>query len=184
VRAKNGRATRQIPRWRAWLWLTVVITVLLLSVITARALLSARHEWEGGQRALKDGRASLAITFFRRSAGWHVPFSPYTARALEMLDFLARRESQKGRAEAARVATRAKTAAQNSVRNITTRLPSDPNPLFSLLALAGWLVWSFSALILVTRGLDAESQISEDAPKAMLAIVLGMAVFALGLALA
>ena len=180
----EGRATRRVPRWRAWLWQTVVIAVLLLSVITARALLSARHEWEGGQRALKEGHASLAITYFRRSAAWHVPFSPYTARALEMLDFLAQREARKGRREAARVASVAKTSAQRAARTVTERLPSDPSPLFSVLALAGWLVWSVAALLLVTRGLDAESQITEQAPRALLGIVLGMAVFALGLALA
>ena len=153
-------------------------------MITARCLLSARSEWEGGQRALKEGHASLAITYFRRSAAWHVPLSPYTARALEMLDFLAKREGRKGRSEAARVATRAQTAAKHSSRSISNRLPSDPSPLYSVLALAGWLVWSLAALRLVTRGLDADSQLNEEAPQAMLAIVLGMAVFALGLALA
>lgn len=180
----EGRATRPVPRFRSWFWQTVVIALLLLSVIAARALLSARSEWEGGQRALKDGRASLAITYFRRSAGWHVPFSPYTARALEMLDFLAEREASRGREEAARLATRSKTSAQHAARNITSRLPSDPNPFFSALALLGWLTWSLAALLLVTGGLDADSRISEDAPRAMVAIVLGMAVFALGLALA
>ncbi len=180
----EGRATRSVQRFRSQFCQIFVIAALALAVIAARSLLSARTEWESGQRALKEGRASLAIAHFRRSAGWYVPLSPYTARALEMLDFLAEREAGKGNHELARLATRSKTSARHSARNVTSSLPSDPEPFFSVLALLGWLTWSLAALLLVTRGLDADSRINERASRAMVAIVMGMAVFALGLALA
>jgi hypothetical protein len=101
-----------------------------------------------------------------------------------MLEHLAQREAAKGRSEAARVATLAQTSAKNAARSLGGSLPVDPSPLFSLLALLGWLGWSGAALFLVTRGLDADGQINAGAPRAMLAIVVGMCVFALGLALA
>jgi hypothetical protein len=178
------RKARFDPRWRAWVWQALATVVLVLSIIMARALLSARGEWEGGQRALAAGHPSLAITYFRRSASWHVPFSPYTARSLEMLDHLAQREGAKGRHEAARVAMLAKKSAQHSARTLASSLPTDPRPWFSVLALAGWLCWCGAALLLVTRGLDEESQLTPQAPRHMVAILLGMAAFALGLALA
>ncbi|MFT3922451.1 MAG: hypothetical protein QM778_07955 [Myxococcales bacterium] len=167
-----------------WSWQGLAVLALLLSVIVARSLLSARAEWEGGQRALAEGKASLAITFFRRSASWHVPLSPYTGRSLEMLEHLSRREAQRGRNEAARVALRGQTSAQNASRGFGSPLAGDPSPLFSLLALGGWLCWSLASFALVTRGLDGSGQVTPLAARCVLVIVVGMVVFALGLALA
>jgi hypothetical protein len=177
-RPREGSALRR------GIWPVVAVVVLVFAVIMARALWSARGEWESGQRALADGRASLAITYFRRSASWHVPLSPYTERALGMLEHLAQREGSKGRSEAARVATLAQRSAKNAARTLAGSLPTDPNPWFSLLALGGWIGWSGAALSWVTRGLGPDGQFNAHAPRYVAAIVLGMVLFAVGLALA
>ncbi len=174
-------AAQRTPLLRRGLGPALGLVLLLLALIVARALWSARAEWEGGQRALQEGRTSLAITYFRRSASWHVPWSPYTTRSLAMLAHLSTREEAKGRNEAARLATLSQTSARNAARTLVGGLPEDPKPGFTLLALFGWLGWSAAALLWVTRGLGADGRINASAPRYVLGIVLGMGLFALGL---
>jgi len=181
----NARPQARVPaRFWSWLWQGSALLGLFFALVVARCLFSARAEWEAGQRALEGGEVSLAIPCFRRSASWHVPLSPYTQRSLEMLGQLSAREDARGRGEAARLATLAQTSAEHAARNLTRPLPSDPSPLFSVIAVLGWLVWSAASLLLVTRGLDQEGQLTRLAAVAISAIVAGMGLFALGLAMA
>ena len=179
--ANRARAVRSL---RQGLGPALALLSLLLALIVARALWSARSEWEGGQRALAQGRASLAITYFRRSASWHVPWSPYTARSLEMLAHLSAREGAKGRHEASRLAKLSQASARNTARTLIDGLPEDPQPGYTLLALFGWLGWSAAALLWVLRGIGPDGRMNADAPRYMVGIVVGMGLFALGLALA
>jgi hypothetical protein len=163
-------------------WLRIVGCVaLFVALVLARALYSARTEWQAAQRALEHDRAAVAVLHLRRAASWHVPGSPYTPRALQALADLERRELARGRSQGAQQAQRARLSAQHSARPVWRALPMDPSPFWSLAALGGWLGFCAASLALVLRGLDAEGQLTPYALPALLALVGSFVLLAVGL---
>ncbi len=160
------------------------VVALCCSFVLARALLSARSEWNAAQSALTEQRAELALGHLRRAASWHVPLSPYTALAQEALRDLEHHERVQGREHNATWARRAQESAHHASRTLKTRLLSDPNAGFTLLALLGWLTWSAAAFRFVFVGLDREGRPVPRAYASAVAMAVGFALFTLGLALA
>jgi hypothetical protein len=168
----------QIVRSRGWRWLTWA--ALLMAALMGRTLWSARQEWKAAQAALTSNDQAAAIMHLRRTAAWHAPLSPYTERAMNAISQLSENAASP---DTARLAEQAQKSAEHATRSVNA-VEGDPSPFFSLLALLGWLVWSGSALFLVTSGLDARSFPGPSAPRALAVLLAGFALFVLGLALA
>jgi hypothetical protein len=164
---------RRLVRTLGW-------AALLLALLVARVLYSARAEWRAAHVALEEGRSAAAVIHLRRAASWHVPLSPYRERAFEALEVLAQDEQSTVQSSA----ERARSAALASSRTALSPALRDPNPWLGFVALSGWLLWSGAAFAFVTRGLDAESRPTPRAWRMLACMAAGFALFALGLAFA
>lgn len=162
----------------------VGVVALCLSFLFARALYSARSEWEAAEIALAEKRTLDAVIHLRRAASWDAPLSPYTARAQEALSDIARLERKFGREQHALWAERAQKDAAHAARTWRKSLPRDPHAGFVGLALFGWLAWTAAAFALVLHGLDKEGRIQAQALRPILAMAAGLLCFTLGLAFA
>lgn len=102
-------------------WLPHAITaIVLLTVIVSRVLIEGARELSAGQNALARGDVLEAVRHLRRAAHWYLPGSPYTARAYETLETIARQAEAHGRNDHAFAAWRAIRASALATRWIIT----------------------------------------------------------------
>ncbi len=93
-----------IPRVLATCLLSLCV---LCVVMTGRAVLSARSEWQKAQVALRGADPAEAITALRRAARWNAPGNVYADEALSALANLASSLEVQGDLEHALAAQRA-----------------------------------------------------------------------------
>lgn len=192
----------------------LALLAVVVAVLGARVVAGSRAELARGdrQRALQD--LDGAIACYRRAAGWYAPGNPYVGRALDQLERIATSAERGADRERALLAWRSIRGAIQSSRSLyvphTERLaradeaiarleggsrapavlaelraPERPNVAWSLVALAGWIMWTAGAAGLALRGVDAEDRIVGKAVRAHgTLVVAGLGLFVLGLALA
>jgi hypothetical protein len=79
----------------------------ILTLISARVVISARQELTQGEQLLAANDRDAAIVHLRRAARWYAPLSPYHVRALTRLAEIGQAAERTGEAELALSAYRA-----------------------------------------------------------------------------
>jgi hypothetical protein len=100
---------------------------LLMAVLAARVVTSARFELKIADEKLRRGDLDGAIDQYRRAARWYMPGSPYHLLALDRLVFLASQAEQRGYPERALSAYRAIRGAMFSARSFYVPEPDRVN---------------------------------------------------------
>jgi hypothetical protein len=88
----------QVSRMRqfqwGWCWLAIGV---LLCVVVARVAVSGQDALARGDAAMAQGQTDMAVTAWRTSMGWYLPFSaPWRAEAAERLSALAEEQEARG----------------------------------------------------------------------------------------
>lgn len=94
--------------------------VVLLLVMSARALLESRAESAHASVALGAGDLDLAIVRLRASARWYTPFNGYARGSLQRLELLAQQAEARGEHARALSAYRSVHAAIQATRSFYT----------------------------------------------------------------
>lgn len=98
----------------------VLSFVVLLLVMSARALLESRAESARARVALAAGDLDLAIVRLRSSARWYTPYNGYAQSSLERLELLAQQAEARGEHTRALSAYRSVHAAIQATRSFYT----------------------------------------------------------------
>lgn len=116
----------------------LAVAAALAGVVAARVLVEGRAELAEGERALAAGDQEGALAHLRRAARWHLPGSPYPARAMDRLEALGDAAERRGELRLARRAREAVRGAILSTRSLYTpeaaRLPPTNRKIAELLA--------------------------------------------------
>lgn len=94
--------------------------VVLVLVMSGRAVLASRAAWQGAAQSLSDGDVDTAIVQLRSAARWYAPLNVYATRSLLRLEQVATAAEAQGEHERALRAYRAIHAAILATRSFYT----------------------------------------------------------------
>lgn len=100
--------------------ISLLSLIVLMLVMSARALLESRAESARASVALAAGDLDLAIVRLRSSARWYTPFNGYAQSSLERLELLAQQADARGEHARALSAYRSMHAAIQATRSFYT----------------------------------------------------------------
>lgn len=107
-----------VGRWLRGIALAMMLFVLAVAVLTARAVIDGNHEMQMSDAAFDRGDLRVAIDHARRAAVLYAPGAPHVAQAYARLDAIALGAEAAGQPETARMAWRAVRGAALETRHV------------------------------------------------------------------
>ena len=201
-------------RWLRTVLRGLAVVAVLLAVVAVRVVTSSHGELSEGDRLSARDDTDGAILAYRRAARFYAPGNPYSTEALDRLAAIAEDADAAGETERALAAWRSVRGAILATRSVyvphgdrlaraetaiadlraregatreraSLEAPTRPKPLWAVVALLGWLGWTFGAFVFAQKALDEEDRVVPAAARLWgTVVVLAFGVFVIGLALA
>jgi len=100
--------------------LTLVLALVILLLVWARAFYGSVKDYEKGEELLQKNQPIRAVTYFDRSIHWYTPLNPYVEKSARRLWEIGQKAEQQGDSKVALIAYRTLRSAFYSARHFTT----------------------------------------------------------------